>query len=64
MYQARSLFPRAHVGVNGHTVVGSIAQLLLADLGTGKGARVDNALSASLWDQITKKVATIFVTLI
>ena len=31
---AASLFPRAHVGVDGHAVVCRIAELLLAQLGT------------------------------
>lgn len=34
---ADSLLPRAHVGVNGHTVVGSISELLLTHLGAVGG---------------------------
>ena len=34
---ADSLLPRAHVGVNGHTVVGSVSELLLTHLGAVGG---------------------------
>lgn len=34
--QGTSLFPGAHVGVDGHTVVGSIAEFLLAHLGAAE----------------------------
>lgn len=32
----RSLFPGAHVCVDSHTVVGSVSQLFLTNLGTAK----------------------------
>lgn len=34
---ADSFLPRAHVGVNGHTVVGSVSELLLTHLGAAGG---------------------------
>lgn len=36
---ATSLFPRTHICVNGHAVIGSIAQLLFTYLGTRDGRR-------------------------